>query len=101
MPCPSWITGNTERADDDVPPSQSRKLHEAMMNGGKKDEFVVHDEEKHGFEDPRNAVDFLKSGRSVPRCAQSGDDRGCRRRAVLSSALMLAMIGVSAREIIA
>jgi dipeptidyl aminopeptidase/acylaminoacyl peptidase len=46
--------------DDNVPPSQSRKLHEAMMKAGKKDEFVVYDEEKHGFEDPKNAVDFLK-----------------------------------------
>jgi dipeptidyl aminopeptidase/acylaminoacyl peptidase len=31
-----------------------------MMKAGKKDEFVVYEEEKHGFEDPKNAVDFLK-----------------------------------------
>ena len=46
--------------DENVPPSQSRKLHEALVKAGKKDEFVVYDEEKHGFEDPKNHIDFLK-----------------------------------------
>jgi dipeptidyl aminopeptidase/acylaminoacyl peptidase len=45
--------------DDNVPPSQSRRLHEALLKLGRAHEYVVYKGEGHGFQDPANATDFL------------------------------------------
>jgi dipeptidyl aminopeptidase/acylaminoacyl peptidase len=47
-------------ADERVPPSQSRKMHDALAKAGKQHVFVMYENEKHGFSDPKNATDFLK-----------------------------------------
>lgn len=46
--------------DDNVPVSQSRKLHEALTKANKAHEFVVYEGEGHGLESPGHAIDFLK-----------------------------------------
>ncbi|HEY4366147.1 MAG TPA: S9 family peptidase [Steroidobacteraceae bacterium] len=47
-------------ADDNVPLSQSRKLHEALTKAHKVHEYVVYEGEGHGLADPAHAIDFLK-----------------------------------------
>lgn len=46
--------------DENVPASQSKKLHDALTKANKPHEFVIYEGEGHGFEDPKNAIDFLK-----------------------------------------
>ncbi|MET0498713.1 MAG: S9 family peptidase [Steroidobacteraceae bacterium] len=46
--------------DENVPPSQSVKLHDALTKAGKPHEFVLYKDEEHGFSNPQNAVDFLQ-----------------------------------------
>jgi dipeptidyl aminopeptidase/acylaminoacyl peptidase len=46
--------------DDNVPLSQSKKLHDAMSKANKPHTYVVYEGEGHGLENPGNAVDFLK-----------------------------------------
>jgi dipeptidyl aminopeptidase/acylaminoacyl peptidase len=46
--------------DENVPVSQSRKLHEAMVKANKPHEYVEYEGEGHGFEKPANAADFLR-----------------------------------------
>ena len=45
--------------DDNVPMSQSKKLHQALTAANKPHSYVVYEGEGHGFEDPANAIDFL------------------------------------------
>jgi dipeptidyl aminopeptidase/acylaminoacyl peptidase len=46
--------------DDNVPPSQSIKFHELLTKANKPHEFVIYEDEGHGFENPANNIDFLK-----------------------------------------
>jgi dipeptidyl aminopeptidase/acylaminoacyl peptidase len=46
--------------DKNVPMSQSKRLHEALKKKNKDHSYVVYEGEGHGFDDPSNAVDFLK-----------------------------------------
>jgi dipeptidyl aminopeptidase/acylaminoacyl peptidase len=46
--------------DDNVPMSQSQKLHEALTKAGKPHEYVIYQGERHGFQKVGNAVDYLK-----------------------------------------
>ncbi|MES2443270.1 MAG: S9 family peptidase [Pseudomonadota bacterium] len=45
--------------DDNVPVSQSRRLHEALLKLGRPHEYVVYPNEGHGFKDPVHSTDFL------------------------------------------
>ena len=44
---------------DNVPMSQSRRLHEALAKAGKAHDYVIYEGEGHGFEKPENSIDFL------------------------------------------
>jgi dipeptidyl aminopeptidase/acylaminoacyl peptidase len=46
--------------DDNVPVSQSKKLHEALSKANKAHEFVVYEGEGHGLQNPEHAAGFLK-----------------------------------------
>jgi dipeptidyl aminopeptidase/acylaminoacyl peptidase len=46
--------------DENVPVSQSKKLHEALKKANKPHEFIVFEGEGHGLQSPENAVGFLK-----------------------------------------
>jgi dipeptidyl aminopeptidase/acylaminoacyl peptidase len=46
--------------DDNVPVSQSKKLHDAMTKANRPHAYVVYEGEGHGLENPAHAVDFLK-----------------------------------------
>jgi dipeptidyl aminopeptidase/acylaminoacyl peptidase len=46
--------------DKRVPPSQSRRLHEALERAGRAHEYVIYPEEGHGLSKTEHAVDFLK-----------------------------------------
>jgi dipeptidyl aminopeptidase/acylaminoacyl peptidase len=46
--------------DDNVPPYQSRRLHEALQKLGRAHEFVIYENEGHGLENPTHATDFLE-----------------------------------------
>lgn len=46
--------------DDNVPVSQSEKLHQAMTKAQIDHEFVVYEKEGHNLEDTDNAADFLE-----------------------------------------
>jgi dipeptidyl aminopeptidase/acylaminoacyl peptidase len=45
--------------DDNVPLSQSRRLHEALVKLKRPHEYVTYPNEGHGFSDPAHATDFL------------------------------------------
>lgn len=45
--------------DENVPLSQSRKLHEALTKANKPHSYLVYEDEGHGFDKPENAVAFL------------------------------------------
>ena len=45
--------------DENVPLSQSRKLHEALTKANKPHSYLVYEGEGHGFDKPENAVAFL------------------------------------------
>jgi dipeptidyl aminopeptidase/acylaminoacyl peptidase len=46
--------------DENVPLSQSRKLHEALTKANKPHSYLVYEGEGHGFDKPENAVAFLE-----------------------------------------
>lgn len=46
--------------DENVPLSQSKKLHEALTKANKQHSYVVYDGEGHGFDKPENATAFLE-----------------------------------------
>jgi dipeptidyl aminopeptidase/acylaminoacyl peptidase len=46
--------------DENVPLSQSRKLHEALTKANKAHSYLVYEGEGHGFDKPENAVAFLE-----------------------------------------
>ena len=46
--------------DTNVPYSQSRKLHEALLKLNREHEYVIYPGEGHGFDDPAHATDFLE-----------------------------------------
>ena len=46
--------------DDNVPPYQSRRLHDALLKLGRAHEFVIYKDEGHGLENPVHATDFLQ-----------------------------------------
>lgn len=45
--------------DDNVPPYQSRRLHEALAKLNRPHEYISYPKEGHGFTDPVNSTDFL------------------------------------------
>ncbi|HKE92753.1 MAG TPA: prolyl oligopeptidase family serine peptidase, partial [Povalibacter sp.] len=55
---PLLIAHGTE--DQNVPPSQSKKLHDALTKAKKPHEFVLYEGEGHGFDDPAHQIDFLR-----------------------------------------
>jgi dipeptidyl aminopeptidase/acylaminoacyl peptidase len=46
--------------DENVPLSQSKKLHEALTKAKKPHSYVVYEGEGHGFDKPQNATAFLE-----------------------------------------
>lgn len=46
--------------DSNVPMSQSRRLHDALIKAGKAHDYVIYEGEGHGFEKPENSIDFLE-----------------------------------------
>jgi dipeptidyl aminopeptidase/acylaminoacyl peptidase len=46
--------------DENVPISQSRKLHEALLKANKPHQYLVYEGEGHGFDKPENATAFLE-----------------------------------------
>lgn len=54
--------------DSNVPMSQSRRLHDALIKAGKAHDYVIYEGEGHGFDKPENSVDFLERvGRFLDR----------------------------------
>jgi dipeptidyl aminopeptidase/acylaminoacyl peptidase len=46
--------------DENVPLSQSKKLHEALKKANKPHSYIVYEGEGHGFDKPENATTFLE-----------------------------------------
>jgi dipeptidyl aminopeptidase/acylaminoacyl peptidase len=61
--------------DENVPPWQSKKLHDALTKANKPHEFVLYEDEGHGFEDPENAIDFLKRIEAFLKKYNPADDQ--------------------------
>jgi dipeptidyl aminopeptidase/acylaminoacyl peptidase len=61
--------------DENVPPSQSKKLHDALTKANKPHEFVLYKDEGHGFENPENAIDFLKRIEAFLKKHNPADDQ--------------------------
>jgi dipeptidyl aminopeptidase/acylaminoacyl peptidase len=55
---PLLIAHGTE--DENVPISQSKKLHEALTKANKPHSYIVYEGEGHGFDKPENATAFLE-----------------------------------------
>jgi dipeptidyl aminopeptidase/acylaminoacyl peptidase len=66
--------------DENVPPSQSKKFHDALTKAQKPHEFVLYEAEGHGFEDPVNAIDFLKRVEAFLEKHNPADERVANTR---------------------
>lgn len=66
--------------DENVPPSQSKKFHDALTKAQKPHEFVLYEAEGHGFEDPVSAIDFLKRVEAFLEKHNPADERVANTR---------------------